>query len=98
MAIKSIGVRTNKLESRIKNIQTIYEFTNKEHQTTNGAYLLEFKGERHLFIRNNESVGTVQHYLDRSASECISIIKDDVKKEFFLELDKIKSEGKNAVR
>jgi len=83
------------VEPRITNIQIIYEFTNKDYQTTCGVYLLKFKGERHLFIRNNQSVGTVQHLLDRPASECVSIIRNDIKEEFFAELNKIKSEDNN---
>jgi hypothetical protein len=77
------------MESRITDIQIIYEFTNKNTQTTNGAYLLKFKGERQLFIRNDKSIGTVAHYLDRPASECVSIIRNDVKEEFFIELNKM---------
>jgi len=87
-------MRINKMEPRITDIQIIYEFTNKEYQTTNGAYLLDFKGEQMLFIRNNNSVGVVAHYLDRLASECVSIIRKDVKEEFFAELNKIKSDVK----
>ncbi|MFA5299284.1 MAG: hypothetical protein WC389_13930 [Lutibacter sp.] len=77
------------MEPRITDIQVIYEFTNKDSQATYGVYLLKFKGERHLFIRNGESVGTVAHYSDRPASECVSIIKNDVKEEFFAELKKM---------
>lgn len=82
------------MEPRIKDIQIIYEFTNKDSQATYGVYLLKFKGERHLFIRNGESVGTVQHLLGEPASKCVSLIRNDVKEEFFAELNKMR-ETKN---
>ena len=73
----------------MKILQTIYEFYNTELNTKCGLYHVELpSGAKHYFIRNNESVGTIVHYLDRPASECVSIIRDDVKKEFFDELNK----------
>jgi hypothetical protein len=75
------------MESRITDIKIIYEFTNDGR--TYGAYLLKVNGERHLFIRNDKSVGVVAHYFSHPASECLSIIRDDVKEEFFTELNKV---------
>jgi hypothetical protein len=73
----------------MKILQTIYEFHNKVCDTKCGLYYVELNsGSKHYFIRNNESVGTITHYLDRPASECVSIIRNDVKQEFFDELNK----------
>jgi hypothetical protein len=77
------------MESRITDIRILYEFTNKDTQSKCGTYLLNFNGERYLFIRNGESIGIVCHYLGRPASECVSIIRNDVKDKFFAELNKI---------
>ena len=71
----------------IKILETIYEFHNNDTETTNGVYHVELNGKSHYFIRNNNSVGAICHYLDRPASQCVSIIRDDVKQEF---LDKLK--------
>ena len=68
-------------------LETIYEFSNKDTETTNGVYHIELNGKSHYFIRNNDSVGVVCHYLGRPASECVSIIRDDVKQEFFDKLE-----------
>uniref|UniRef100_A0A6M3LML2 Uncharacterized protein n=1 Tax=viral metagenome TaxID=1070528 RepID=A0A6M3LML2_9ZZZZ len=62
--------------------QVIYEFHNKETDTTNGVYCVKLNGKPHVFIRNDNSVGAVCHYLSKSASECVSIIRDDVKQDF----------------
>jgi hypothetical protein len=73
----------------MKILQTIYEFNNKQFDTKCGLYHVELdSGSKHYFIRNNESVGTITHYLDRPASECVSIIRNDVKQEFFDMLNK----------
>jgi hypothetical protein len=66
----------------IKVLDTVYEFHNKDTDTTNGLYHIELNGKPHYFIRNNNSVGAICHYLGRPASECVSIIRDDVKQEF----------------
>lgn len=76
----------------MKILQTIYEFHNLQCNTKCGLYHVELaSGSKHYFIRNNESVGTITHYLDRPVSECVSIIRDDVKQEFFDELSKIEN-------
>ena len=68
----------------MKLLETIYEYHNKEHDTTCGLYHVELdSGNKYYFIRNNESVGAITHYLDRPTSECVSIIRDDVKQAFF---------------
>lgn len=72
--------------SDFSKIETIYEYTNKDFDVTNGAYLVTFKGTERLFIRNGNSVGTVSHFLGRYASQCVSEIRDDVKYEFLAQL------------
>ena len=68
----------------MKILQTIYEFHNKEQDTTCGLYYVETElGNKHYFVRNNKSVGAIQHLLGRPASECVAIIRDDVKQKFF---------------
>lgn len=70
----------------INSIKVIYEFTNTDTKTTNGVYEVYLNNKQHIFIRNDKSVGVVQHYLGRAASDCVSIIRDDVKQEFFSKL------------
>jgi len=71
----------------MKILQTIYEFHNKENETICGLYQVKLSSERtYYFLRNNESVGVIVHLLGKPASECISIIRDDVKQEFFSKL------------
>ncbi len=67
----------------IERIEVIYEFCNTDSKTTNGVYIVYLNGKRHIFIRNNNSVGAIQHYLGEPASGCVSLIRDDVKREFF---------------
>ena len=67
--------------SRISNVKVVKEFISE--CIAHGVYLLDFNGEQKIFIRNGESVGAVQFYLNEPASKCISIIRDDVKQEFF---------------
>ena len=69
-------------------LQTIYEFTNKECETTCGLYHVKLdSGATHYLLRNNDSVAVIAHLLGRLATECLSLIKDDVKKEFFDKLE-----------
>lgn len=68
----------------MKILETVYEFHNKEYDTTCGLYYIELdSGSKHYIIRNNDSVGAICHYLGRPASECVSLIRDDVKQELF---------------
>jgi hypothetical protein len=76
--------------TRFNNIKIIREFTQKDDGRTYGVYLVNFKGKEEVFIRNHESVGVVSHYYGKPASECVSIIRDDVRQEFFKELDLLK--------
>lgn len=77
----------------IEILQTIYEFHNKTTGTTSGLYHVELdSGSKYYLLRNNESVGALQHYVDRPASECVSIIRNDMKRSFFEALSK--AEGK----
>jgi len=62
--------------------QVIYEFHSKDTGTTNGLYRVKLNGTPHTFVRNDDSVGAICHYLGRPASECVSIIRDDVKRDF----------------
>jgi len=71
-----------------KILEIVYEFHNKDTETTNGLYHVEFSsGAKYYLLRNNDSVGAIQHYLDRQASECISIIRSDRKADFFSVLE-----------
>ena len=65
---------------KISNIETIYEFTNEGR--TCGVYSVLFNGDKKVFLQNGDSVGVVSHYLGRPSSECVSVIRDDVKQEF----------------
>jgi hypothetical protein len=68
----------------MKILNTIYEFHNKDLDTTCGLYHVELdSGSKHYLLRNNESVGAIQHLYGRPAVECIGIIRNDVKQEFF---------------
>lgn len=64
----------------ISKIETIQEFTNDN--ITYGAYFVTMS-TKYIFIRNGDSVGCVQYYYDKPADQCVSIIRDDVKEEFF---------------
>ena len=68
----------------ISEIKTIQEFTNDS--TTCGVYSLLFKGEQKIFIRNGDSIGVVSFLLGRSASQCVSEIRDDIKYDFLAQL------------
>ena len=68
----------------MKILQTIYEFHNKEFDTICGLYHVELdSGGKYYFLRNDKSVGVIQHFVNKSASECVVTIRDDVKKELF---------------
>lgn len=76
----------------MKILQTIYAFHNTEGNATCGLYHIELdSGNRCYLLQNGKSVGTIAHYLGKPASECISIIRDDVKQKFF---ELLKSEGR----
>ena len=66
----------------ISSVKIIYEFTNDSR--TCGCYSVIFNGEKKVFIRNDNSVGVVSHYLGKPAGQCVSEIRDDVKQEFFI--------------
>ncbi len=67
----------------MKILQTIYEFRNKATNTDCGLYHVELNsGAKHYLLRNDDSVGAVCHYLGRPASECVSIIRENVKQDF----------------
>lgn len=66
--------------SKISNINKIRE--HKNDGKIYGVYSLDFNGEQKVFIRNGDSVGVVTHLLEKSANECVSLIREDVKKEF----------------
>lgn len=68
----------------MKILQTVYEFSNKETETTCGLYHVQLNsGGKYYLLRNGDSVGVICHYRGRPALECISIIRDDVKRDFF---------------
>jgi len=65
---------------RITNINIIKEFTNEG--VAYGIYSLLFRGKLMVFIRNGNSIGTVEFLQDHPASECVSEITTGVKEEF----------------
>jgi hypothetical protein len=67
--------------SKISKVETIYEFTNEDR--VNGVYRVTISGRERILIRNNDSVAVVSHYLDKPATQCVDIIRDDVKEELF---------------
>jgi hypothetical protein len=68
----------------MKILQTIYEWHNKDLDTTCGMYHVELdSGNKYYFLRNDNSVATINHFVGKPANECVSIIRDDVKQEFF---------------
>lgn len=69
--------------SNFNSVEKIYEFTNRDSNSTCGVYLVDFKGKQRVFIRNGDSVGTVSHYVGEPVAQCVGEIRDDVKKEFF---------------
>ena len=74
--------------SKINNVEIIYEFTNNDMNTTCGVYKVMFDRKEKVFIRNDDSVGVVAHYLGKPASKCVSIICDNVRDEFLEFLEK----------
>jgi hypothetical protein len=74
--------------SKISEINIIREFKNGKN--TYGIYSVAFNEKQEIFIKNEDSVGAVQHYWGEPASKCISEIRDDVKQEFLSKLEEIK--------
>jgi hypothetical protein len=72
----------------ITKIETVYEWTNKEFNHSCGLYRVNMShsDETYTFIRNGDSIGVISHYIDRSATECVDLIRTDVKKEFLEKL------------
>jgi len=71
----------------MKILDVVYEFHNKDTDSRCGLYHVELdSGTKHYLLRNNDSVGAITHFLGEPASKCISIIRDDVKQEFFRKL------------
>ena len=68
--------------SKISEIKIIREFENE--RGTYGIYSVMFNGKQEIFIRNENSIATVQHYRGEPASKCIGELRDDVKQEFIL--------------
>ena len=75
-------------------LEILYEFHNKETNSNCGLYHVKLNsGAIHYFLRNDKSVGVITHYLGKPASECISIIRDDVKQGFFELCNTMQSSG-----
>ena len=70
--------------NNINAIEAIKEFSDS------GVYLVDFKGEQKIFIKNGDSVGAVVFWLGASAEKCIAIICNDVKQEFLKALAQAK--------
>jgi len=73
--------------SEFTELKIAREFTSKETGVTYGVYHVVFKGNPETFIRNGNSVGAVCFYHDKTASQCVSTIRDDVKEKFFAFLE-----------
>jgi len=71
-------------------IEIINEINNKEFGVTSGVYSVIYKGKKEIFIRNGYSVGAISYYLEKLAEDCVSEIREDVKKEFLLALEELK--------
>jgi hypothetical protein len=74
--------------AKIENIKIIHEFTNGSF--TGGTYSVLYNGEPYVFIRNGDSVGAVFHWIDKPASECIEDVREETKKLFLQELEKVR--------
>jgi hypothetical protein len=72
----------------MKILQTLYRFHNKENDSSCGLYCVELdSGNKHYFLQNDKSVGAITHYWGRPASNCVSIVKDNIKEKFFVLLE-----------
>lgn len=76
----------------INKIDIIKQFTTKDDGVVCGVYKVETNGrdgvKEEVFIQHGDSIGVVTFCVDKPASECISIIRNDVKKEFLKVLDR----------
>ena len=70
--------------SKIGDIQIIKEFKNNEK--VYGVYSVMFNEKQEIFIRNENSIGAIQHYWGKPASKCVGEIREDVKQEFLKQL------------
>lgn len=73
--------------SKIGKIDVIREFGSDDK--IYGIYSVMFNDKQEIFIKNGDSIGTVQHYLGVPAGKCVSEIRDDVKEEFLSKLKEI---------
>lgn len=71
-------------------IKTIKEFD--ADGVVYGVYDVEFKGRNQIFIRNGNSIGVITFCLGERADKCVSIVRDDVAKEFIEEWAKGESQ------
>jgi len=67
--------------SKFKEITVIKEFVNDG--IPYGVYSVIFNDNQEIFIRNNDSLGVVSFFYDRTSDKCVSIVRNDVKEEFF---------------
>lgn len=74
------------MENRITDLKIYQHFTSNLNGTLYGTYLCKFKGEDIIFVRNNDAIYILQHYLDKPE---LSVIRADVRNELFKEVDKL---------
>ena len=75
-------------------LETIYEFTNRQFSDdgfTGGVYFVMVDDKRKIFIRNGDSIGVVNHFLDEPVKECVPEISREAKKKFLMALEKLKT-------
>jgi hypothetical protein len=74
--------------NRITNLKVINRFTSNDDGKTYGEYSCDFNGEKKLFIQNGDSWGVVSHWWGKPVTECVNIIRSDVRDELILLLGK----------
>lgn len=76
----------------ITNVETLYEYCNDGR--TYGLYKVKLNNSTYYLVRNDQSLGAIQHLFGHPAWECIQPVRDDVKEELFkmLNNDKAKKE------
>lgn len=79
----------------IVSVETLYEFCNDGR--TSGLYKVKLNKSTYYLVRNDQSLGAIQHLLGHPAWECVQPVRDDVKEELFKMLDE-KREKTNVIR
>ena len=69
--------------SNFSRVSVITEFVSEHDGIVYGVYQVVFKGKHEIFIRNGDSIGAVTFLWGKTASQCVSEIRADVKEEFY---------------